>query len=210
MTTYAAAVRSGLVEALRTAGPDAPTLCAGWTSHDLAAHLVAREHRPDSGPGILLKPLAGWTERVRTAYARRPYDELVALVAAGPPLWSPFRLPGVDEQANFVENLVHTEDVRRGVPGWQPRELPAGLQDKIWTTLSRGARLFYRNCPVALTLARPDGTEHVVSSAGDPVRMTGEPLELLLYTYGRRSGAVVELTGSDTGVARLQRMRLGI
>ena len=31
--------RSALVASLRDAGPDAPTLCAGWTTRDLAAHL---------------------------------------------------------------------------------------------------------------------------------------------------------------------------
>jgi len=40
-------------------GPDAPTLCSGWTTGDLAAHLVLREHRPDAAAGVLGGPLAG-------------------------------------------------------------------------------------------------------------------------------------------------------
>ena len=52
MTSHSAAEREALADALASAGPDAPTLCEGWTAHDLAAHLIAREHRPDSTPGI--------------------------------------------------------------------------------------------------------------------------------------------------------------
>ncbi len=47
-------------------GPDAPTLCSGWTTLDLAAHLVVRERRPDSGPGLVWPPMAGYTDRVRS------------------------------------------------------------------------------------------------------------------------------------------------
>ncbi|MFM7872077.1 MAG: maleylpyruvate isomerase N-terminal domain-containing protein, partial [Actinomycetota bacterium] len=36
-------------------GPDAPTLCAGWTTRDLAAHIAVRERRPDAAAGILIE-----------------------------------------------------------------------------------------------------------------------------------------------------------
>ena len=32
---------------LKDLGPNQPTLCEGWRTADLAAHLVLREHRPD-------------------------------------------------------------------------------------------------------------------------------------------------------------------
>src|SRR5690625_4111558 len=35
-----------LVRTLRQVGPDAPTLCEGWRSRHLAAHLYLRLHRP--------------------------------------------------------------------------------------------------------------------------------------------------------------------
>src|SRR5689334_6927919 len=91
--TPSALERARLADALEAAGPAAPTLCAGWTALDLAAHLAARERRPDSTPGLLLRPLAGWTEHVRAGYARRPFAELVHLVRTGPPPTSPFALP---------------------------------------------------------------------------------------------------------------------
>ena len=36
--------RRELCELLAEVGPDAPTLCEGWTTLDLASHLVLREH----------------------------------------------------------------------------------------------------------------------------------------------------------------------
>ncbi|MGH3682284.1 MAG: maleylpyruvate isomerase family mycothiol-dependent enzyme, partial [Natronosporangium sp.] len=74
---YARAERLALCDLLTDLGPDQPTLCAGWTTRDLAAHLVARERRPLAAPGLILRPLAGYTERVRQSVARRPFPVLV-------------------------------------------------------------------------------------------------------------------------------------
>ena len=73
MTSFSALERARLADALAATDPDAPTLCEGWTARDLAAHLVVRERRPDTTPGLMLRPLAGWTDRVRRGYAQRPY-----------------------------------------------------------------------------------------------------------------------------------------
>ncbi|WP_086830202.1 TIGR03085 family metal-binding protein, partial [Allokutzneria sp. NRRL B-24872] len=117
--------RSALSELFEKVGPDAPTLCGDWLTRDLAAHLVIRERRPDAAAGILVSALAGYTERVQKSYAAKPWRELVELVRTGPPTLSPFSLPGVDESANGAEFFVHHEDVRRGVPGWEPRPADA-------------------------------------------------------------------------------------
>src|ERR1019366_2363964 len=76
-------------------GPDAPTLCEGWTTADLAAHLVARERRPDSGPGLVWPPLAGYTDAVRRSVRDRTvWTDLVDRVRSGPPwLLRPFDGP---------------------------------------------------------------------------------------------------------------------
>ncbi|WP_371820931.1 maleylpyruvate isomerase family mycothiol-dependent enzyme [Tsukamurella sp. PLM1] len=75
--------RAALVDAARAAGPDAPTLCGEWNVRELLAHLVVREGRLDAAPGILLRPLAGYTEHVQAKYAARPFDELLDAVADG-------------------------------------------------------------------------------------------------------------------------------
>jgi uncharacterized protein (TIGR03083 family) len=62
--TFARDERVALCALLDDAGPSAPTLCEGWRTVDLAAHLVLREHRPDAGIGVLGGPMARYTRRV--------------------------------------------------------------------------------------------------------------------------------------------------
>ncbi len=56
--------RAALCDTLDKYGPDAPTLCVGWTTLDLAAHLVAREARSDAALGLVVPPLAGHLQNV--------------------------------------------------------------------------------------------------------------------------------------------------
>src|SRR4051794_21442907 len=135
MTAFARSERQALCDTLQSAGPDAPTLDEGWSARDLAAHLVLRETRPDASVGIVVAPLSGWTRRVQSGIAHEPWPRLVDRLRSGPPRWSPSALPGVDERLNLLEFVVHHEDVRRAVPGWQPRALSAELQDALWARL---------------------------------------------------------------------------
>src|ERR1700722_1188516 len=115
-------------------GPEAPTLCEGWTTADLAAHLVARERRPDSGPGLVWPPLAGHTDRVRRSLRdKTPWVELIATVRRGAP--PPLRLRPVDGPMNPVEFFIHVEDVRRGQPSWEPRLLGDEMAGALWSRL---------------------------------------------------------------------------
>jgi len=110
-------------------GPDAPTLCAGWTARELVAHLLVRERSPLAGVGIAVPQLAGLTERAMARTAAAPFEQSVAsLRGVG---LTPFRLPGVEWLANTVEYVVHHEDLRRGRPGWSPRELPRSDEDTL-------------------------------------------------------------------------------
>jgi uncharacterized protein (TIGR03085 family) len=186
--------RAALADLLDELGPDAPTLCAGWDTRDLAAHLVVRERRPDATPGVAVPALAGWTERVQSGYAERPYDELVGLVRSGPGRLSAFALPGMDKFFNTTEYVVHHEDVRRAQPGWAPRALPLPDQDELWRLVTGFARLSRR--PLVLRRSDATGVEHRVGS-GTPRTVTGEPLELLLWLSGRRSVARVDVSGGD-------------
>ena len=102
MSSHARSERRALADLLLEVGPDAPTLCEGWSTGDLAAHLVIRERRPDAAAGILVKPLAGYTERVQKQVRQgRSWPQLVETIRSGPPL--PLRLGPVDEVANTVE-----------------------------------------------------------------------------------------------------------
>ncbi|GAA2016840.1 TIGR03085 family metal-binding protein [Catenulispora yoronensis] len=211
MTThFAREERAALVEALRAAGPDAPTLCEGWTARDLAAHVVARERRADAAGGILLKSLAPRMARVQAEFAALPWEELVGLVVAGPPRKSLFSLPGVDELANLVEFFVHGEDVRRARGGWEPRVLPPEVAEALWRRVSGLAKLVGRRSPVGLVARRPDGQSVVVRKGAPVATVTGEPGELVVFLSGRQGHAVVELEGPEEAVAAVRGAKFGV
>ena len=191
--------RRALVATMTAAGPGAPTLCGTWTVHDLAAHLVVRERRPDASPGILLKPLAGHLESVQAKTAQQPFTELLEQIRTGPPWWSP--LKPVDAVVNLTEMFVHHEDVLRAASDWQPRILPADDETKLWAAVRRMARMAYRKSPVTVVLATPEGervTAHNVG--GDAVVLTGQPSELLLHAFGRNE-VRIDATGDVDDVA---------
>ena len=188
---------------MRAAGADwpaAPTLCDGWTTLDLAAHLVLRERRPDAGAGIMIGPLAGYTRRVQQGLTKREsFEGLIGAIRNGPPRVSLFGLPGVDERANLVEFFVHHEDIRRGTPGWAERKVTPALSEALWRRLGM-ARFVLRKAPVGVELVRDDittdpgqGRVRITAKARTPVvTVTGAPGELTLWTVGppgRRAGA---------------------
>ncbi|GII22118.1 TIGR03085 family metal-binding protein [Planosporangium mesophilum] len=210
MPRYALMERQALADALLDAGPDAPTLCTGWTARDLAAHVVLRDRRPDAIPGVLIRALRGWTERVQRGYRDgRDYPDLVGLVRH-PPRWSPLSLAPLDEAANTLEFFIHTEDVRRGGPDRQPRPLDPGLAALLWRRVPTLARLNLRRVEETVRVEAP-GHGAVTIGNGEPtVTITGDPGELVLFFYGRQSAARVDLTGPEELVDRLRRARFGL
>jgi uncharacterized protein (TIGR03085 family) len=227
--THAKDERQALCDLLADVGPDQPTLCAGWQTADLAAHLVLRERRPDAGAGVMGGPVARYTRRVQARLAgRHSFAQLVGMIRSGPPRLSVFGLPGADEKLNLVEYFVHHEDVLRAQPDWQPRKVESELADVLWDRLSL-ARLMLRKAPVGVELVRADRSHGLASSnaaehgtsggqgsarrsrvritakARTPVvTVTGDPVELTLWTMGRTSVADVHLDGADADVAALR------
>lgn len=201
--TLAASERRDLCNLLDRLGPDAPTLCAGWTTRDLAAHLVVREGRPVAAVGIMVPTLARLTARVQRSTAERPWPELVNLVRSGPPWWSPMRLGPIGEQANGIEFFVHHEDVRRAGRGWQRRAPDPHRGDVLWKMLSRIAPLCYRQSPVGVVLRCPDGAQHVARRGRSSVTVAGPPEELTLHAFGRAEAMVV-LEGGQLDIQRLR------
>jgi uncharacterized protein (TIGR03085 family) len=194
--------RLALCDLFNELGPDAATLNEGWTTADLAAHLVARDRRPDSVPGLVVPALAGWSERVRRGILRRPYPEVVEDLRTGPPKWSPLRRPGVDRAGNTHEFFVHYEDVRRCRDGWEPRELDAEAEADIWRVVRWFGRRAFRPSPVGVVLRSGDRTFQARS--GTPaVTVTGPPGELLFYAFGRQDHSRVDLDGNSAAVNAL-------
>jgi uncharacterized protein (TIGR03085 family) len=203
--------RAALVEILRAVGPDAPTLCEGWTTRDLVAHLLVRERRPDAVPGLVFGPLASYTARLQNRLTTSTkWDDLVDLFASGPPVFSMFKL--LDPVASIHEMFVHHEDVRRAQTGWEPRELDAitiaAVKRRVAIISRAGMAKSMAAVPARLTLRTPDGQTVVTVGSGPPVTVEGEPLELLLFAFGR-DAVRVDFDGNDDVIAAVRTAKRG-
>lgn len=203
--SFSAHERAQLAELFLELGPDAPTLCEGWTTKDLAVHLYVRENRPDAAAGMFLPPAKTHLERVSAQVADKGYEEVVRLWARGPARFNPLRF--ADTYINAAEHFVHHEDVRRAQQTWQPRAL--GHQDR--QALYRVAQVMSRvllaqsNTPVVLV---PEGFGRIVvgerRGVADPaqaVQVLGSVGELVLWAYGRPAVGV-RVEGDESAVVR--------
>ncbi|MDO0973243.1 TIGR03085 family metal-binding protein [Mycolicibacterium frederiksbergense] len=200
--------RAALVETLRATGPDAPTLCEGWNTRDLAAHLVVRERRLDAAPGILVPQLAGYTARVQDQVtASTDWSDLLAQVAAGPPLYSPFIL--IDRFANVTEMFIHHEDVRRAGTDWEPRVLDQETTHALAGQVGMFGRMTLSKSPARVSLTTREGKVLTTAGKGSPVTVSGDPGELLLFAAGREP-ARVSFDGDADAIAAVQGSRRGL
>jgi uncharacterized protein (TIGR03085 family) len=196
--------RATICDLFAELGPEAPTLCEGWTTADLAAHLVVRERRPDSGPGIMWPRLAGYTDKVRLgARDRSSYEELIGLVRTGPPkLLRPF-----DGPMNTIEFFIHVEDVRRAQDGWDPRPLAPELADALWARVGPGGMA--KKVPATIVISSP-GREDKERGTGPRLVVAGDPGELTIFGAGRQTSTRVEISGDATLASELRAASLGI
>ena len=88
--------RAALCDTMEKVGPDAPTLCEGWLTIDLAAHLCAREARSDAAIGIVLGgPFERHLQNVMAKYKERGYEPMIGegeltLAADTPAVFDPW------------------------------------------------------------------------------------------------------------------------
>ena len=196
--------RTALCDLFVERGSDAPTLCEGWFTADLAAHLVVRERRPDSGPGLVWPPLAGYTDKVRRSVRdRMPWGKLVETVRRGPPLL----LRPFDGPMNTVEFFIHVEDVRRAQDGWEPRLVSSELADALWARVGPGGMA--KKIPATIVITSP-GRADKVAGSGPRLTLAGDPGELIMFGAGRQRAARVEISGDAALAARLRAAPLGV
>jgi len=202
--TLAQQERNTLCDLFVERGSDAPTLCEGWLTVDLAAHLVVRERRPDSGPGLVWPPLAGYTDKVRRAVRdRTPWEKLVESVRRGPPLL----LRPFDGPMNTVEFFIHVEDVRRAQGGWEPRPISPELADELWARVGPGGMA--KRVPATIVMTSP-GRAAKESGTGPRLTLAGHPGELTMFGAGRQAAAQVEISGDAALAAQLRGASLGV
>jgi uncharacterized protein (TIGR03085 family) len=191
--------RAELADLLEKLGPDAPTCCAGWTTAHLAAHVATRDRRVDAMPGYGLEQvspaLGSWAHKVEDRLRdSTDYADVVRQVRDGAPRWSPMGWPGVGSLFNTTEFVIHHEDVRRARPGWTPRKLSRADQDQLWRAVVILARRAARGRTLVLRRADVPGEEKRLGGGGAVKTVTGEPLELLLWTSGRKDVARVAIS----------------
>ncbi|MFI5942573.1 maleylpyruvate isomerase family mycothiol-dependent enzyme [Streptomyces uncialis] len=170
---------------------EVPSLCAGWTVHDVVAHLIdtARTTRLGFVAGMVRARFdfdlqnARGVERERGTSARETLERLrqVAPRTSTPPAPLDSRL---------VEEVVHGEDIRRplGLVRSYPRDaVERSLRLQLRTPASFGGakELLDR---VHLTATDTD------LSLGNGPEVTGTALSLLLAVSGRKA-ALVDLDG---------------
>lgn len=212
--TLARKERSALVATLRSSGPEAPTLCEGWSTRDLAAHLVVREGRPDAAVGVFVPALAPRLEELRLRERERDWDDLLVRIDGGAPWYSPLRY--ADQVANAAEYLVHHEDVLRAREEWTARQFAPEDLDRVWSLATTVAKTFLRRVPVRVELRIPaeiPGTKIRPVSTGAAVApvvsITAEPVELLLWAFGRDE-VTIDMSGTQHGIDAVQATARGI
>jgi uncharacterized protein (TIGR03085 family) len=203
--------RQLLCDLLLELGPDAPTVLEPWTTRHLAAHLVVREHDYVAAPGLVVP--GRWhrlAERRTAELAESDFASLVSRVRSGPPAGF-FRIGWVRRFPNLNEFFVHHEDVRRA-NGREPRRNPPDLDAALWRNVARAPWFLARRVRgVGLELEWAETKERVRARRGEPsARLVGSPGELLLYLFGRRSVARVDVVGELSAVTAVRGTSFGM
>lgn len=198
MTNFAVVERRHLAALLRRVGPDAPTLCEGWVTRDLAVHLIERDSRPDLIAGTVLPKIPVLSKRAQDADAQlrgQDWAELVSKVEK-PAIYSPARLGPLDKRMNTAEFFVHHEDVRRAQETWHRRQLLQEEERDLWAALKlMGKALLRPEQDSVLLVANGYGSVTGGKAKTTTVRIVrGTPSELLLWAFGRREQAEVAIT----------------
>ena len=109
-----------LCDTLVETGPEAPTLCVGWLTADLAAHLPAGEATGRSGRHHPPRTVRAAPQKVMEEYKAKGYDRMITELAPAAQV-----LPvGPMATVNVVENWIHHEDVRRPTDRGRARPTP--------------------------------------------------------------------------------------
>jgi uncharacterized protein (TIGR03085 family) len=192
--------RAMLCDLFEQVGPSAPTLCEGWDTHHLVAHLRGRESRNPLRSLVAAVPKLG-DRSVDDIVAHHDYSELVDEVRKGPPSPTLYSVSRLEPLLNALEYFIHHEDVRRASAGWEPRTLPTWAEDQIWGRTIGIAKLTTRRGPTGVILERSDTAASARVSQGGAVTIRGLPSEITLYLSGRQAASRAELLGSAAQVA---------
>lgn len=193
LKTLARDERTDLAAFLATLSPEqwaAPSLCAGWSVHEVVAHVISFDELTPGGlaarfaKGLLIP---GRVNAVGVAdYRRRSSEELLTLL--NDHLEPQGFTAGFGGVVGLVDGLIHHQDIRR--PLGLPREIPP---ERLLPTLNAAL-----TAPLVRGAWRARGLRLVATdlewSAGKGPEVHG-PAESLLMAMAGRHGVVGELSG---------------
>lgn len=209
MTSLAKRERFAIAQTLRNLGPNAPTLCDGWTSFDLLVHLVSRENRPDAALGILIPAFSQYSKKIADEMKQRGFETLVQEFENGPKQFSPFAIPGIDTLANSFEFLVHHEDLLRAQQNYVARVFGDIDKKMLWKRFTQSGRIFLRKAKVGI-IAKSDQGIFTIKSGNSCVTMEGDVVDLILYSFGRKSVAKIKFEGDEESIRILKDTKFGL
>lgn len=175
-----------------------PSLCEGWSVHDVAAHLV--DNAKATGPGLVWAMVRARfdfdrqnDQGMRRERGATPGETLgrlreVAGRTTGPP---------VSLDSRLVEEVLHGEDIRRplGVRhGYAPEAVVRSLDYQVRTSVAMGGG---RQIAAKVGLRATDADIAI----GEGPEVTGPAVSLLMVISGRGT-ALADLDGP--GVAALR------
>lgn len=199
--SFAQNERQALIDTFRSVGPDAPTLCDGWTTTDLLEHLIMREIHPLAGVSskIPFDALSKAGKEKKQEIVNLSYDKKVDYFAEGRQSYSLLNVNAIDSMFNTAEYVVHHEDILRAQDTYQPRSFSHAHNMTLMRINRVVAPILCRKLPVALTFDAGEYDSFTVGSEEKQqtgiVTLTGTPLELLLFTFGRDDRVDVTFSG---------------
>lgn len=185
-----------LLSSLSDAEWRSPSLCAGWTVRDVAAHLTLAPHITfgDALTGFI-KARGSFNRMVydtAVKQARRPVPELVTLLRCA--VGSRRLAPGQKLKDALMDVLVHGQDI--ALPLGRTRPIPPAAAvvsaDHLW---QMGFPFYTRRRMRGLRLTATD----VGWSVGSGAQITG-PMDALLLLLADRAAGLPRLAGEGLAV----------
>jgi uncharacterized protein (TIGR03083 family) len=194
--------RSHLVDLLEELSDEEwqrPSLCAGWSVRQAAAHVALQNTSWSAMPRSVVEVIKaggmnGGIHAVACRHAQWPTERIVAEIRERIGVWRP--LPTLSYREAAIDYLVHLQDIAipLGRDVAMPVDVATVAAERVW----RSPRMFH---------ARRRFTGHrlvatdVEWSAGHGREVAGPISAILLLLTGRRAG-LDRLTGPGTDTAR--------
>ena len=170
-----------------------PSLCAGWTVHDVVAHLTLNTEVTTLGFMLGLIRARGNFDRMslQRAHNEAATSSPTSLIArlrqhAG----SPQRAPGSAHIDPLLDVLIHGQDIARAVN--RPRPIP---NHRALPALEHAIASRFYGAPKRFRGMRLVATDAHWSHGDGPHEIRGTAAELLLVATGRTAG-LANLTGN--------------